>query len=108
MTLALFICLTAPAENGRETANQSTQNTRQGSSENDSDNGQNGSPGIAAVSANIGDISLENYADIIKEAFDLDVVPADGWQVTKAIHPNGVNNVDLIKKGAKLWNDTKN
>ncbi|MBP1552430.1 MAG: hypothetical protein J6C04_09140, partial [Oscillospiraceae bacterium] len=94
ISLSLFISLTAcggstPAENGGEGAKPNTQTTQQGGSEN---SGQNG----GAASADISSVSVENYAEIVKKAFGIEIVLDDGWTVTKASSPNGVNNVDLV------------
>ena len=91
ISLSLFISLTAcggstPAENGGEGAKPNTQTTQQGGSEN---SGQNG----GAASADIGSVSVENYAEIVKKAFGIEIVLDDGWTVTKASSPNGVNNI---------------
>ena len=91
ISLSLFISLTAcggstPAENGGEGAKPNTQTTQQGGSEN---SGQNG----GAASADISSVSVENYAEIVKKAFGIEIVLDDGWTVTKASSPNGVNNI---------------
>ena len=50
----------------------------------------------ATSGANLEDVSVDNYASIVKETFGIDVGKESNWTISKAESPNGVNNVNLL------------
>ncbi len=55
-----------------------------------------GNQGGRSTTVSIGSTSVENYKEVVKQAFGIDIQTTDGWTITKATSPNGVNNVDLM------------
>ncbi len=87
MMFSLVAC--GGSEGGTNTDNQGNRQTQQGGTQTGTQQGGQ------APAVSLSSISADNYKDIVKQYFGLDIID-DGWTVTTAKSPNGVNNVDLV------------
>ena len=87
MMFSLVAC--GGSEGGTNTDNQGNRQTQQGGTQTGTQQGGQ------APAVSLSSTSADNYKDIVKQYFGLDIID-DGWTVTTAKSPNGVNNVDLV------------
>ena len=87
MMFSLVAC--GGSEGGTNTDNQGNRQTQQGGTKTGTQQGGQ------APAVSLSSTSADNYKDIVKQYFGLDIID-EGWTVTTAKSPNGVNNVDLV------------
>ena len=93
LLLAMMMVLSLAACGGNDTPDPSggTSQQEQPSNTSGSGNEQSGNDSVA-----IEDISSDNWAQVLKENFGIEIALPDGWTVKEVSSPNGYSNVKLF------------
>ena len=87
LAMMMVLSLTACGENEKNPSGS----TQQSGGTNNKNGESNGNNGVA-----IKDVSTDNWAQVLKENFGIEITLPDGWTVKEVSSPNGYSNVKLF------------